>query len=72
MDSTTGEVHSPAVIATATMALALPKTGLFSKNATSVVGDLYLADISVPSDLYRSMNLNVPDIFGGREIIKVS
>jgi len=72
LDSTTGEVYSPAINAAATMTLALPKTGLFFENAESAVGDLYLADISVPSDLYRSMKLDVRNLFGGKEIIKVS
>ena len=72
MDSTTGEIFQPSIMAVATMTLALPKTGLVSVNAKHIVGDLYLADISVPLDLYRSMKLDIPNLFNEKEIIKIS
>jgi NAD(P)H-hydrate epimerase len=52
VDATTGEVFDPAIRATATMTLALPKAGLVSSTARSWVGELYLADIGVPPSLY--------------------
>jgi NAD(P)H-hydrate epimerase len=72
VDSTTGEVYQPSINAEATMTLALPKSGLVSENAAFSVGDLYLADISVPLALYRSMELDIPNIFIENEIIKIS
>jgi len=50
LDATTGHVHDPAIKADATMTLALVKRGL--RQNAPVVGDLYLADISVPPGLY--------------------
>ncbi|MGH2488788.1 MAG: NAD(P)H-hydrate epimerase, partial [Candidatus Limnocylindria bacterium] len=50
LDVTTGEPRTPCVRATATLTLALPKVGL--ARASSYVGELYLADISVPPFVY--------------------
>ena len=52
LDSTTGEVHEPAVRAAATLTLALPKRGLRAEGAQGHVGELYLADIRVPPARY--------------------
>ncbi len=48
MDATSGDVHEATVRATATLTLALPKTGLVSGPARAHVGELYLADIGIP------------------------
>jgi hypothetical protein len=50
LDVTTGVPARPCVRATATLTLALPKTGL---PGAREAGHLYLADISVPPLLYR-------------------
>jgi NAD(P)H-hydrate epimerase len=63
LDSTTGEVYTPCVNASATLTLALPKTGLSNKKARSVSGELYLGDISMPPDLYREFGLNDSNLF---------
>ena len=71
---TTGKVHNPTVKATATMTLALPKQGLFEKEAAKVIGDLYLGDISVPPSLYAadSLKMNVSKtLFAKSDIILV-
>src|SRR5215472_14665029 len=47
----------PAIRATATLTLALPKAGLLDAPA---VGELYLADISAPSLIYERMGIPVP------------
>ena len=69
VDSTTGAAHEPAVQATATLTLALPKTGL--RDARRLVGELYLADIGVPPQLYKGLGLDVGPIFAMDEIIRV-
>jgi NAD(P)H-hydrate epimerase len=72
MDSTTGDVHEPHIRATATMTLALPKTGLVKDHARHAVGELYLADISVPPGLYRAFEIDLPPIFTEGEIIRIT
>jgi NAD(P)H-hydrate epimerase len=71
LDTTTGEPGRPTVRADATMSLALPKTGLMSESAQPFVGELYLADIGVPPELYRKMGLNAGNIFEQNTIIKI-
>lgn len=60
LDVTTGLAADPCVAATATMTLALPKTGLLGPEQ---VGQLYLADISVPRTLYERMDIDVGPVF---------
>ena len=72
VDASTGEAHSPAVHATATMTLALPKTGLRQPGATPYVGELYLADISVPPRLYAtSLGIDVGSPFATDDIVRL-
>ena len=54
MNATTGEAYDPCIKATATLTLALPKTGFLSPSTSPYVGDLYLADISIPRKVYQS------------------
>ncbi len=71
LDMNTGILRDPCIRANATMTLALPKTGLFTPDARKVVGDLYLADISVPRQLYNRLGIEVPPIFIHDSIIKI-
>jgi len=70
LDATSGEIYSPCVKATATMTLALPKTGLVRPEAREVVGSLYLADIGVPDVLYEEMGIAVGSVFLHDTIVK--
>ena len=54
------------------MTLALPKTGLRQPGATSYVGELYLADISVPPKLYAaSLGIDVGSPFVTDDIVRL-
>ena len=74
VDNTSGTVFNPAIRAAATMTLALPKAGLRTSDAAANVGELYLADISVPPALYAepTLQLKVGAIFARSEIIRLS
>ncbi len=73
VDTTTGTVFEPAVRATATMTLALPKAGLRAPGVDSHVGELYLADISVPPGLYgRFLGIDVGPIFAQTDILRLN
>ena len=63
----------PAVRASATMALALPKEGLRAEAARGHVGELYLADISVPPALYAEapLGVQVSAIFAESDIVRL-
>ena len=71
LDTTTGTVFDPCIRAAATLALALPKIGLLTDAARAVVGELYVADISVPPRVYAAMGIQVPNLFAGHEIVRV-
>ena len=73
IDTAAGTVHDPSVNATVTMTLALPKEGLRSESAREHVGELYLADISVPPKLYGDapLNLAVGAIFAREEVLRI-
>ena len=73
VDTTTGTVFEPAVRATATMTLALPKAGLRAPGVDGHVGELYLADISVPPGLYdRFLGIDVGPIFAQTDILRLN
>ena len=73
VDATTGTVFDPAIRATATMTLALPKEGLDGAAMKSHVGELYLADISVPPGLYARppLNIRIEPLFACEEVIRL-
>ncbi len=69
LDTTTGIPAASCIHAKATMTFALPKTGLVTPQAQSFVGDLYVADIGVPPELYKRMGIIVDPIFSQETII---
>lgn len=73
LDTATGVVSDPTIRAAATMTLALPKEGLRHETVRPVVGELYLANISVPPGLYAqpSLGLHVENLFGTSDIIRI-
>ena len=73
MDAMSGTAFAPAIRATATMTLALPKEGLRAPDTEELVGELYLADISVPPSLYAQppLGLQVGHLFAESDIIRL-
>jgi len=73
VDSSSGAAFDPVIHAAATMTLALPKEGLRAQSVRALVGELYLADISVPPELYAepALSLQVSAIFSQSEIVQL-
>ena len=73
VEATTGTVFDLAIAATATMTLALPKVGLRAPGVEAQVGELYLADISVPPSLYArpTLGLHVGHVFSQSDILRL-
>jgi NAD(P)H-hydrate epimerase len=67
-DSTTGTAAGHFIRATATLTLALPKTGLAPKNT----GELYLGDIGIPSAVYEELELSFSSPFEMDHITKIT
>jgi NAD(P)H-hydrate epimerase len=73
VDAKTGTVFDPAITATVTMTLALPKQGLRASAAREHIGELYLADIGVPPKLYAGLDppVRVEPLFSKSEILRL-
>ncbi len=73
VDTATGTVFDPAIRAAATMTLALPKKGLLVEGVEAQVGELYLADISAPPELYAEPGLQIAvgHIFAESDIVRL-
>ena len=72
LNASTGEVLEPTIRAAATMTLALPKEGL-RRAGKNVAGELYLADIGVPPELYAlaPLNMDIGPLFAKKLILRL-
>ena len=73
VNTATGAASGSAILAAATLTLAMPKAGLRAETAKQHIGELYLADISVPPELYGRppLDLNVANVFAQDEIVRL-
>ena len=69
LDVTDGSTPGQVISVDATLTLALPKVGLRGHPA---VGDLYVADISVPPAVYEAMNAGPAPDFSRSPVLRVS
>lgn len=72
MEADSGVAFDPCIQADATMTLALPKTGFLESSAKPLIGDLFLADISVPQELLHRMGIMLDTLFTTQSIIQLS
>jgi hydroxyethylthiazole kinase-like uncharacterized protein yjeF len=70
MNATTGETYDPCIKATSTVTLALPKTGFLVPGISHYLGDLYIADISIPRKVYEIFGQKT-ELFQRDVILKV-
>jgi NAD(P)H-hydrate epimerase len=75
IDLTTGNPSKSAIKATSTLTLGLPKFGLFKMRASRHIGDLYLADISIPPKVFKHVGIEtdvLEKIFAESTIVKIN
>jgi NAD(P)H-hydrate epimerase len=72
LDPDRGVSHDPTIRATRTLALALPKVGLLRPEAAGSVGELWLADISVPARAYAGFGIALGPLFAESDLIKIA
>lgn len=74
LDATQATVYDPTIRATATLTLALPKVAFRNPASVGVTGELYLADIGVPPQLYAQppLNLTLGPIFAQSDILRLT
>ena len=69
MDPDTGGAEGAAVAATATLTLALPKSGMLTAEGRARTGRLYLGDLGLPSALYAAIGIDMGIPFGGGPVV---
>jgi NAD(P)H-hydrate epimerase len=71
LDARTGDSYEPCIRADATLTLALPKTGLLTPTARPVIGELAVADIGIPPEVYARVGVHVGPVFAQRSIVRL-
>ncbi len=70
LDANTGKPGSPCIVASSTVTFGLPKVGFLSREARGYLGELYLADISMPRPVYERFS-QAGWAFGSDTLVKV-
>ncbi len=60
LDADTGVAYAPTVRAQSTVTLGLPKPGLLAGEGPRLAGEVWVADIGVPFEVYAALGLQVP------------
>jgi len=65
LDADTGVAYAPTVRAAMTVTFGLPKHGLLQKDGPGLAGEIWVADIGIPSEAFALLGIEVPDrVFG--------
>ncbi len=70
LDPDSGKANEPCIRAAAILTLALPKTGFLNPSAKPYLGETYLADISIPFEVYQRFGQKTP-LFGKETILRL-
>jgi NAD(P)H-hydrate epimerase len=62
-----GTVFESCIQANITLTLGLPKTGLLAPGARTVIGELVVADIGIPSEAFAKVGIAVKNLFNADE-----
>jgi len=60
LDADTGVAYAPTVRAHTTVTLGLPKPGLLQADGPSLAGEVWVADIGMPFEVYAELGIKVP------------
>ncbi len=71
VSAATGVPYSPAIKASTTLALDLPKRGLFELQARAYTGEIYLADLGLPKTIHSRMGIQLNGLFSEGPIVHV-
>jgi len=71
VNATSGEIFSPAIRACTTLMLDMPKRGTVEAKARSHTGELYLADLGIPSTVQERLGLSVGTVFHEGPIVRL-
>lgn len=72
LDADSGLAYAPAVRADLTVTLGLPKPGLYVADGPELSGELWVADIGVPSEAFQALGIDVPrELFAGSDRVRL-
>jgi len=72
LDADTGVAYAPTVRAQSTVTLGLPKPGLLAGDGPRLAGEVWVADIGVPFEVYAALGLQVPHgLFAGGDHVRL-
>jgi len=71
IDPDTGRTPGMAIVAKATVTLALPKAGLLARGAGDVVGELLLADIGIPHVAFSRVGVDTRRLFVDGDLVRI-
>jgi len=70
LDATSGEPNDPCIVAKATITMGFPKTGFLNPKCRRYVGQLYLADVSLPIETYKKFS-QIKNVFEEGSVVRV-
>lgn len=71
LDADSGQLLTPHIRAATTLTLGLPKAGQLAQPGRDACGDLYLADVGVPSALYARLGIEAPAVFARDPLLRL-
>jgi NAD(P)H-hydrate epimerase len=71
VNATTGEVSIPAIRATTTLLLDLPKRGVQEPGARAHVGEIFLADLGIPAAVPERLGIHIAGVFSEGPIVRL-
>lgn len=71
VNASTGEVSTPAMRATTTLMLDLPKHGAMVPAAKANAGELYIADIGIPRAVHERLGIQVGQLYSEGPIVRL-
>jgi NAD(P)H-hydrate epimerase len=73
LDADTGVAYAPCVRATTTVTLGLAKPGLLQGDGPALAGDVWVADIGVPFEVYDAIGVAAPrDLFAKNDTFQLT
>jgi NAD(P)H-hydrate epimerase len=72
LDADTGLAYAPTVRAHTTVTLGLAKPGLLTGDGPRLAGEIWLADIGVPSEAYAALGIAIPqNLFAEQDTVRL-
>jgi NAD(P)H-hydrate epimerase len=73
LDADSGVAYAPTVRAHTTVTLGLPKPGLLTADGPGLAGEVWVADIGMPFEVYAALGIQVPpDLFSMLDRVQMS